>query len=72
MEVTVKDNRKFPDYKNVPVVSYIRNSLNQYGLDWVECEKIGKWFQEVILDADYLSDDHGNTWARSFTPKGNM
>lgn len=63
-EVTVKDNRPFPEYKNTPIMALTRNTLNSYGLDWKECVAIVASLQEVIRDADYLMDDYGNSWAR--------
>ena len=68
MKVTVEDDRVFPEYKNVHIMALVRNVLNANGLDWSSCEAIGKYIQEAIEDADYLCDDVGRTWARSFTP----
>ena len=33
-------------------------------------KEIAPKFSDAIVDADYLCDDRGNTWVRSFTPKG--
>ncbi len=76
MKVTVEDTREFPEYKNVQITALFRNLLCEFVNDrtywtWNEIEReLSPRFSDVIKDADYLCDDHGNTWARSFTPKG--
>ncbi len=70
MKVIVKDDREFPDYKNVQITTLVRNVINEMGADWGVCIEVGAKIQDAIHDADYLTDDTGVTWARSFTPSG--
>ena len=70
MKVTVEDDREFPEYKNVQITALVRNTINEMGADWAVCIEVGLKIQEAIYNADYLTDDVGRTWARSFTPKG--
>ena len=64
MTVSVEDNRPFPIYKNTPIMTLTRNTLNEAGWDWKECIELVARIQEVILDADYLMDDYGHLWVR--------
>lgn len=72
MIVAVRDRREFPDYKNVQVVSLVRNLLNENGINWEGCVAIGEVLQDAIENADYLSDDVGRTWAMSFVPSNDV
>jgi hypothetical protein len=73
MKVTVEDDREFPDYKNVQINALFRNLVCELVNDrtywtWDEIVKeLSPKFRDAIVDADYLCDDYGNTWARSFT-----
>ena len=75
MKVTVEDDRVYPEYKNVQITALFRELVSEHVNDrtywtWDQIEKeLAPKFQEAIEDADYLCDDVGRTWARSFTPK---
>ena len=77
MKVTVEDDRVFPDYKNVQIMALFRGVVSEHVNDrtywtWDQIEKeLAPEFQEAIEDADYLCDDVGRTWVRSFTPGEN-
>ena len=70
MAVTVNDPRVHPEYKDVQVVAFVRNMINEAGLDWDVCLEVGEVLQLAIENADYLSDDTGRTWALSYIPGG--
>ena len=51
------------------VSALFRNYLNLIGLDWKECEKWGKQFNQSIEDSDWLQSDTGKLFELTFKPK---
>ena len=51
------------------VSALFRNYLNLIGLDWKECEKWSKDFNQSIEDSKWLESDTGKLFELTFIPK---